>query len=673
MYTVIIVNKRTSDFMQSHRFLFEPFIRNGELDICDWNEGGTDVNSSIPDLYKLIRGKRIWRALILNTDSLVGYHGCAMPKRDNPYDFSDLDDEIMPHESPIPLIRLTHILGGYASAPQKSFEKGFEYVDQESGEIVRRLESELSLEDLSELSDQYGESLKAVYMEKPEDASFAQKQAEMAERYTFDSVRPREIMLVSTRQKNEENDRRKIVASWLDHLETGSSSFWERNKYPNCCRFMFCEISRTDNARYEQDVCQFWLAVLTLALNQISPSSLQAYRLYKLSVDLSMEVLQARICQHLNLLESAKRVVNDALAQLPEYDFATDEQVLAIEKVPLVVETKDDGESPLEVKADAYVKHDDTLGSYATMRAQSQKNLARQMQNPRRGIDRAAKLVRSKAKGYYGTYCELDEFQIDDLKESVRDYELKVFTTRPKNIYNKKKTMEKGAEVVRNLQLEIPEPMTSYQLIVAGVIALVLVILGNLTYLVDSYDAGTLLEAFLLTVAIVLVTAIGGIVALKWHQSVMEQKISALQKPIRDHANEIQKSNALFEDYFTNVCTYMKGRSMLIGTQMCDDDCTTDRKRYSAHLKALSKAIERDQKWLFNYDIKRINEEKIYNIDKIFDVNELPINNKLYWFEPNEETDSIVLNATGDTCNAPYKFVTRLYVEREEIFDDAEK
>ena len=70
MHTVIILNKHTSDLLKDFRFLFKPFVDEGTISFCDWNESGTDVQTSVPDLYKLIKGKTNWRAVVLMTDSM---------------------------------------------------------------------------------------------------------------------------------------------------------------------------------------------------------------------------------------------------------------------------------------------------------------------------------------------------------------------------------------------------------------------------------------------------------------------------------------------------------------------------------------------------------------------------------------------------------------------------
>ena len=169
MFTVIIQSKRSSDLMKDYKFLFKPFVDEGSIAFCDWNESGTDVRSCVPDLYNIVRGKKEWRALILNTDSIYDYKGVFCPNRNNPFDYSSVDTDDMPHESPVPLIRLTHIIGGYSAVQTKEFEKGFEYTDYASGEKTRVRVSDLTKDEIHHLSTEYSDSLTSVYMEKKED------------------------------------------------------------------------------------------------------------------------------------------------------------------------------------------------------------------------------------------------------------------------------------------------------------------------------------------------------------------------------------------------------------------------------------------------------------------------------------------------------------------------
>ena len=62
MHTVIILNKQSSDLLKDFRFLYKPFVDEGTISFCDWNEAGTDLKSAVPDIYKCIKGLACNRA-----------------------------------------------------------------------------------------------------------------------------------------------------------------------------------------------------------------------------------------------------------------------------------------------------------------------------------------------------------------------------------------------------------------------------------------------------------------------------------------------------------------------------------------------------------------------------------------------------------------------------------
>ena len=82
-------------------------------------------------------------------------------------------------------------------------------------------------------------------------------------------------------------------------------------------------------------------------------------------------------------------------------------------------------------------------------------------------------------------------------------------------------------------------------------------------------------------------------------------------------------------------------------------------------------AIERDEEWILSYGITRI-DEMIPTVTSFFDPNVVPRENSLYYFAANDDENDIPINSTGDYVTAPYKFVEKLWIEREDLFDEEE-
>ena len=98
------------------------------------------------------------------------------------------------------------------------------------------------------------------------------------------------MIFIATRKHKKDEEH--IYESWKTQFEMESSNFSSRNKYPNNCRFICSSITNAENSLYMKELTEFWVSVLTLAINRIPASSLQAYRLYKLGMEASEEELE---------------------------------------------------------------------------------------------------------------------------------------------------------------------------------------------------------------------------------------------------------------------------------------------------------------------------------------------------------------------------------------------
>lgn len=243
MHTVIILNKQSSDLLKDFRFLYKPFVDEGTISFCDWNEAGTDLKSAVPDIYKCIKGKPDWRAIVLNTDSMAVHTSGPVADEKNPFDFpgETVNDTEIPRESNVPMIRLSHMLCGYPAATVKNFEKGFEYYDEKTLKRVRVRESELTEDEVYQLSRRYRDRLKPIYLDVPVSEEVKKAQDELNEKYGFSDNRPQELIFIATRKHKKDEEH--IYESWKTQFEMESSNFSSRNKYPNNCRFICSSIT----------------------------------------------------------------------------------------------------------------------------------------------------------------------------------------------------------------------------------------------------------------------------------------------------------------------------------------------------------------------------------------------------------------------------------------------
>ena len=674
MYTVIILNKQSSDLLKDYKFLFKPFVDKGVIGFCDWNETGTDVKTSVPDLCDLIKGKKDWRALIVDTDSIYGYADRPTPKKNNPFDYSDYDKDPLPHESEIPLIKLTHIIGGYTSLVTKEFEKGFEFYDPEQGETVRVKESELSEEEVNSLSEKY-DDITSVYIEKevPEEVKSLQKT--MMDKYLFSDIRPAEIDLIATRQKADHNERAAIEESWKNRLEMTSSNFWEVNKYPNNCRFLVYDITNQDNSFYKKELTEFWMSVLTLATNKIAASTLQAYRLYKIKVDVSKEELQKTLNTHLNKLNSVYAFVKEQISLRPESSFDEDEEIVSRQTIPVTIEKNEAKELFMNFDRIGLCKDhpEDESVFWKSQIKQKKNNLEKYLKTPRRVIDKSANYLKKKAESFKDDNYILDQFQIDDLKETMDNLEFEIVSSEVKRAIDKKSVDKKLAEIDGIVKKEIGFRMSRKMAMISGALILLVCFGGYLPYLISAGKVGSdnLFAALGVTTAVLCVSAIGGLISLILQRVKLVNLMKQFNTLMRNVVNDMRSFAGRFETYFSDICTYMKAVSILNGTKKKSFGTDSASNILLMHKRAIAAAASKDNELILSYDIKRI-DEMVTNVTTFFDVNRAPRDNSLYFFEENLDEDDIPINSTGDKVTAPYKFIEKLWVEREDVYDEEE-
>ena len=120
-YSVIIQNKKTMEAFSKFQPLFMEALNNNRIGVCKWNESGATLDTAVPELGELTNDKDEWRAIIVRyeDDRPMSAFNCDVR---NPFDFEvnkTMDEDAF--ESEVPLIRLTHMLGGIP-APEMKFE-----------------------------------------------------------------------------------------------------------------------------------------------------------------------------------------------------------------------------------------------------------------------------------------------------------------------------------------------------------------------------------------------------------------------------------------------------------------------------------------------------------------------------------------------------------------------
>lgn len=672
MHTVIILSKHSSDLLREYRYLFQPFADRGLLSFCDWNESGNDLETSIPDLYKQIRGKEEWKAVIVSAESVYGKRKGPVPDVKNPFDFPvEVPEDAIPHDSSVPLVRLTHMLCGYPATPVKNFEEAYEYTDIETGETRRVRASELSQEEFYALAETYRDGLKKIYLQEkvPEEAEEAR--CALEEKYAFADVRPQEVYLLSLRKHPEDDNY--IYESWKSPLEMESSDFARRNNYPGICRFICCDITNPENSRYIRELAEFWMGTLTLALNHIPASTLQAYKLYRMQVEVSREELGETLNRHLNRMEAASAFVQARLGMKPQNAFEDGARIVEKQRIPVVfteVTGRDLYISTKHIGLSRDCPEDELMYWHSSVREKTER-VERYLKMPRRAIDRASLQVKAKAQSFFDDEYEMDRFQIEELEEELDTLELQLLTSDTRSVVDGKKIREQAQEIDKQVKRDIVVRMRRSVVIGTGVLILFVYLLGYVPYIFQSLGKGS--KAFLASLGVslvaVLVVVVGGIVALILLQKKIVASMDRFNELMHSVVISVNGSAKKYEEYFSTLCTYMKAQSIYAGLTKRKDAVSARVHKLRTHKQALRTTIARDEELAAAFGIRRVAAfEK--NVTRFFDEDRVPKENQLYYYDIDGKRTEIPLNTAGDMIWAPYKFIAGLKIEREDLYED---
>ena len=279
--------------------------------------------------------------------------------------------------------------------------------------------------------------------------------------------------------------------------------------------------------------------------------------------------------------------------------------------------------------------------------------------------------MKDKAESFYGEEYELDRFQITDLEEEMERLEAEILACDTRGIIDdqgiKKEIKENEKEVRKNIAVR----MNKKTVIGMGAIAVGTYLAGFIPYLIHAASKGSnvLMSSFLFALAATTVTAVGGIIALLILRYRVVKNMERFNRAVRRMVTNVSQVSKKFGDYFSVVCSYMKAQSVYMGIRLKSDSMSSARFVLRAHRQALRLSIEQCQEFAASYGIRR-EAEAIRNVTTFFDETKLPKDNSLYYFEVNRIDAGIPLNDTGDYVTAPYKFIEKLNIDREDIFED---
>lgn len=636
MFSVIIQNQKTMDSFNKCYPLFLESVNKNKVGVCRWVEAGTTVDTAVPELSAMTNDKPEWRAIIVHMydeASMLSYP--SNPQ--NPFDFEVNSQNGSWEETKVPLVRLTQLIGG-VPAPQQNFT---EKLITENGKAPRIV-----------YEPQKDEQQDALYKK-------------IAEKYHYHGKHPSEIILISIRTKNYEI-KDEIESIWKSRTEIESSEFWKSNKYPSSCRFLFYEMDQQGPVVAAADVFKFWAAVMLLSTNKLDPSSLQAYRLYKLDIQVKPAEIGSSFQETLQRLAYARehleeRIDEDDIKLLPRYSI----------DVPVHIETSHRVKNEIEQKSFGLVNKGSDMGKWNATKSHVDERTKKEIKQAEIGLDKTADRVRDFLVFAESGSFKVDKFQTKDIEEdleSAYNDVIRIQSELPKESLSHEEELKKLDKTVR---ARICERVSKFQALGGYVIitGIALIMAAPSVYFYSRHDLGTFFGIVILAIACLALPAIIKLAVLLYHKIRLRNSIQAYKNKHKSLIIKLHENISLYSDYMSNIATHARGSSFL---RTVRKQKTLQESSYTVkqkHIRDINIFIANIQAWQTAFYCRA---DATFEMESSIHIDtEIPSKRNHFYTFDYDKIYPVEFNNSGNMLVSPVSFLDRLIIVREEIYDDS--
>lgn len=649
MYSILIQNQSTMECFHEFYSLFMEEILNNQIGVCRWIESGTSMDTALPELCDLTADKEHWRAIIVRVaDEIEMQEAKADPN--NPYDFEIYKD--MPkvlEESAVPLIRLTHILGGVPS-PLVEFREENQVQENSTIHVVYK-------------------PVKDPVKEKAYEA--------LEQKYKFDGKQPTEILLITFHKKGHQTESSKVEFAWTNYFELDSSEFWKRNNYPSSCRFLKFDYEELGPVQRNADLFNFWTSVMLLARNNISSSSLQGYRIYNIRTDFDKAKMVHAFQTKVDILIGTKKYIGMEIRRDQEEKASIDESAVMdfanVEGLEVTVDVSHDvvlrvSENEFDVCGKT---SNDYYNKWEGMRGVVESNLDGLYKRADRELEKGTDKMRLRQHIEDDNVKPINHFQEEDINAELDGLYVQILNGQSEltglTKRNQSRLDAKAVAVRKDIVRKI---IRSSAVTIMTAILLTLVVCcipGIFFRQIENFP--TILSSLLLTFGVVMVYIIIESVVLRAQHKKFLKKVKNYNDEVEKTQEDLENCTRNLTEFVRNVVAYSRG---------CDYLTILEHKRFTAgytydalqrHMKATNLFLDKLRKWSRAFYMDTNFHPETQDNFRI-DTELSPQNNYLYTFENGKEY-AVPLNETGDEVISPFEFVKKLNIDREELFDHA--
>lgn len=643
-YSVIIQNKKTMEVFSKFQPLFMEALNNNRIGVCKWNESGTTLDTAVPELGELTNDKDEWRAIIVRFEDDRPMSAFESDAR-NPFDFAvnkKMDDDAF--ESEVPLIRLTHMLGGIP-APEMRFESEQIYEKHKAPRTI----------------------YKPVVEKKREEAY-----ERACKKYDFDCKLPLAIILVTIRDGYVGKET--IDTAWRDHRESNSSEFWKRNHYPSICRFMVHDFEKKGPIQRNADEFGFWMSVLLLATNVIDSSTLQAYRLYKFNTSFNRNIMSESFQTAADRLKSAKHKIEKEIKKDIENQLIVEDKLpdyrLEV-SVPINLPSDEDcSVSPQGFGLFSQGARTD-IGVWNNRKKNSEEKLASAVRSAERTLDQTADHMRDNCVFFEDEVSGLDKYQIEDLTRETGEIYKEIVDIQgvlPTDDASADPEITKAADNVREY---LKGRVVCSSAVLALALSFVLIVLAQIPGIVNLYTNGIgsltqILIAAAIECSVILLFAIITILSQKRR---LNGLLKIYNQYIKAAFNRLTENASDYSRYLSDIASHSRGRSYLNLSRRKKHKAENAHYAKYKHIKAINLFLSKLRMWSTAFHLTVDFDAGSIDEDAVVDITLSPTQNSMYTFESGN-VYAVPVNNSGAVIESPFSFADKFEIVREELYDD---
>jgi hypothetical protein len=685
MFTVLLLRGRAKGIFAQSRSLFEPFEEERLLTFVDWNESpwALTIEEALPGIRAATRGKKDWRVIVVDSPDETELD---VAQSDNPFDYIDNDTgqigRLSLEASPHPLVRLAHMLLGYPLIGAKDFEAMYSYKDPAApaGNRIERGAADLvgpgePVPPPSEVRRMLSgmHDLKIRYQEVEYTPEERAKHKDLSLRYAFRGNRPTEVIFVSTRRPPEADPHEQLRTAWSVDLGRVPSQFVARNDFPSGTRFAVYDLLDSEHSEYEQNLLRFWLSVLSISVNNLPASALQADRVYRLDTEVDKAALVSTINTHLSRLSTVRDRIDGVFrnpVQRPRTDIAT---LLVEQDVP--IEFDNLGGESITASTSGYSLATDVPFNESSRWWVDYNEVVSQtealLRKPRRVLAAAVWDARLKAQLIPTNGIELTRYEKEDLEDDLSRQVVALAAPATAQLLDREAVRGMLDRHHRVILRVIAKRLHAGTIGAAAAVAIGAWFVGLLPYLIASgtMNPESLGDAALVSLFSLVLLLAGGVAALLQQRARLLARIADLNRDLKKIRGQVHGGAAVFGRYLTDLATYMRARALLAGSALTEDQERVKLQGLDQLKVRITRAMDFERGLITSLGANAV-------VQKVSgDLGTLDLGNRLRMRRllqlPSPAGLTVPLNSAGDVIMAPYDFVARLVLNRVPLFERA--